>query len=109
MQRNGWGRVIAIGSRAGVECPAGLAAYAVSKAGLNALVQVAAKEVRLQGITVNAVLPSIIDTPANRAAMPDADFDAWVRPQALADQILWLSGDEAADVSGGLLPVYGRS
>ncbi len=109
MRKNGWGRVVAVGSRAGVERPAGVAAYAVSKAALHALIEIAANESKDSNVTVNAVLPSVIDTAANRAAMPDADFSAWVKPEAIARQMVWLSSEDAADVSGALLPIYGRA
>ncbi len=103
------GRLIAIGSRAGLDCPAALSAYAASKAALHALVRVAAEENKLSGVTVNAVLPSTIDTPANRAAMPNADFSRWVSPASLADLLLWLASPASQDVNGALIPIYGRS
>lgn len=105
----GHGRIVAIGSRAGLEPAAGLAAYNVSKAGLNALVKTAAAEVQGRGVTVNAVLPSIIDTEANRQAMPDADFTRWVKPAAIASLLLWLASDQAGDVNGALIPMYGKA
>jgi NAD(P)-dependent dehydrogenase (short-subunit alcohol dehydrogenase family) len=104
-----YGRIVAVGSRTGLEPAAGLSAYAVSKAGLNALVQTIALETREQGITANAVLPGIIDTPANRKAMPGADFSRWVTPEKIAQQILWLCSEAASDTSGALIPIYGRS
>ncbi len=104
-----YGRIVAVGSRAGVEPAANLSAYNVSKAGLNTLIHTAALEGREYGITANVVMPSTIDTPANREAMPTADFSRWVRPSAIAEQILWLSSDEAGDISGALIPVYGRA
>lgn len=103
------GRIVAVGSRSGVSPGAGLSAYSASKAALHALVLAAAEEVRDSGITVNAILPGTIDTPANRAAMPDADFAKWVPPAALAANILHLASDEAAHINGTLIPVYGRS
>ena len=103
----GYGRIVAVGSRTGVEPTAGLGAYGVSKAGLNSLVQTIAEEVKGQGITANVVLPSIIDTPANRKAMPKADFSKWVTSEAIARQILWLSSEEAGEVNGALIPMYG--
>jgi NAD(P)-dependent dehydrogenase (short-subunit alcohol dehydrogenase family) len=104
-----YGRIVAVGSRTGVEPAATLSAYGVSKAGLNALVQTIALETREQGITANAVLPGIIDTPANRKAMPGADFSHWVTPERIAQQILWLCSEAASDTSGALIPIYGRS
>ncbi len=103
----GYGRIVAVGSRTGVEPTAGLGAYGVSKAGLNSLVQTIAEEVKGQGITANVVLPSIIDTPANRKAMPKADFSKWVTAEAVTRQILWLSSEEAGEINGALIPMYG--
>lgn len=104
-----YGRIVAVGSRVGVEPVAGLSAYGVSKAGLNSLIQTIAKEVRDQGITANVVMPSTIDTPANRKAMPKADFSSWVQPASIAEQIVSLASESAGDVSGALIPVYGRA
>ncbi|MBX3185036.1 MAG: SDR family NAD(P)-dependent oxidoreductase [Polyangiaceae bacterium] len=102
------GAVVVIGSRSAVEpaSGAGSAAYTASKAALLALAQAAAAEVRGQGVRVNAVLPSVIDTAQNRAAMPDADPSRWVSPDALAASVLHLLTNP--DVSGAALPVYGR-
>ncbi len=102
-------RLIAVGSRAGVLASPGAVAYAVSKAALHALVVNLAAEVVGRGITVNAVLPGTIDTEANRKAMPDADHSKWVRPEAIAETLVWLASDGAPDTSGALIPVYGRS
>ncbi len=109
MERAGGGRIVAVGSRAGEQPAARLAAYACSKAALHMLVRCAAEELRGAGITVNAVLPSIIDTPANRAAMPGADFSRWVKPEAVAEAVHWLASPAAAEISGALVPVYGRA
>jgi NAD(P)-dependent dehydrogenase (short-subunit alcohol dehydrogenase family) len=68
-----------------------------------------AKELRAHGITANAVLPSVIDTPANRAAMPDADPGGWVRPEAIAALLAYLASEAAGSVSGALIPIYGRA
>ena len=84
-----------------------MGAYAASKAGVHRLTEALAAEWK-GTITVNAVLPSIIDTPANRASMPKADFTKWVRPQELAEVILFLLSDAASAVTGALLPVNGR-
>ena len=105
----GYGRIVAIGSRIAVEPTKGLAAYGASKAGLNALVQTIALEVKDKGITANVVMPSTIDTPGNREAMPKADFSKWVTPKSIAQQVLWLCSKEAADVSGTLVPIYESS
>ncbi len=104
------GSVVLVGSRA-VERPwesAGASAYAVAKAAVVALARVTAQEVIAEGVRVNVVLPSIIDTPPNRAAMPNADFTRWVAPEALAGTIAFLLSDAARDVTGSVIPVYGR-
>jgi NAD(P)-dependent dehydrogenase (short-subunit alcohol dehydrogenase family) len=107
MTEHKWGRIVNIGSRAAVEpMPQGVA-YAVSKAAVVALTRNLAAEVKDFGITVNCILPSIIDTPANRNAMPDADFARWPKAEQLARIIMFLSSDDAAIVSGAALPVYG--
>ncbi len=109
MLEAGNGRLIAIGARAGAQPPAGLAAYAASKAALHAIVEALAAELISSGVTANAVLPSTIDTPANRAAMPDADHARWVPAESLASLLLYLASPAAAHVNGALIPVYGRS
>jgi NAD(P)-dependent dehydrogenase (short-subunit alcohol dehydrogenase family) len=104
------GSVVVVGSRA-VERPwesSGAAAYAASKSAVVALARAVAAEVLDAGVRVNAVLPSTIDTPANRAAMPDADASRWVATSSLAEVIGFLLGDGARDVSGAAIPVYGR-
>ena len=103
----GRGRIVAVGSKTAVEPVAKLSAYGVSKAGLVALVRTIALELRGTGVTANAVLPSVIDTPANRAADPSADFSRWVAPESIAGLILWLASDAAADVNGAVIPIYG--
>jgi NAD(P)-dependent dehydrogenase (short-subunit alcohol dehydrogenase family) len=108
MRRAGWGRIVAVGSKAGAESPAGLSAYVASKAALHAVIRVAAEEVRLAGITVNAVLPSVIDTPMNRKSMMDVQASRMVKPESIASHLLWLCSDAAADVNGALIPMYGR-
>lgn len=109
MLSNGRGRILAIGSRVAVEPVATLSAYGVSKAGLVALIRTLALELKDTGITANAVLPSTIDTPGNRAAMPNADFSKWVKPESIASLLVWLASDEAADVSGAVIPIYGKA
>lgn len=109
MLHSRYGRIVAVGSRVGVESTAGLSAYGVSKAGLNALIKTIAIETREHGVTANVVMPSTIDTPGNRKAMPGADFSQWVTPEKIAQQILWLCSEAASDTSGALIPVYGRS
>ena len=101
------GRIINIGAMGALQAGAGMGAYAASKAGVHRLTEALAAEWKGK-ITVNAVLPSIIDTPANRASMPSADFAKWVTPQELADVILFLVSDAASAVTGALIPVSGR-
>lgn len=103
------GRIIVVGSRAGVQLSAGLGAYSVSKAALNALVQTVALEVVDRGITANVVLPSTIDTRANREWGSAGQQAKWVKPESIAEVILWLASPAAADVNGALVPVYGRA
>jgi NAD(P)-dependent dehydrogenase (short-subunit alcohol dehydrogenase family) len=101
------GRIVNVGAMGALQAGAGMGAYAASKAGVHRLTEALAAEWKGK-ITVNAVLPSIIDTPANRASMPRADFAKWVRPQELAGVILFLASDAASAVTGALLPVSGR-
>lgn len=109
MREAGSGRIVMIGSRAALEPQAGTSAYAASKAALLALVRSIAVEYKPYGITANAIVPGTIDTPANRAAMPRADFSTWVDPRRIAEVALWLVSDAAAAVTGAWIPVYGRS
>jgi NAD(P)-dependent dehydrogenase (short-subunit alcohol dehydrogenase family) len=101
------GRIVNIGAMGALQAGAGMGSYAASKAGVHRLTEALAAELKGQ-ITVNAVLPSTIDTPANRASMPEADFARWVTPQELADVILFLASGAASAVTGALLPVSGR-
>jgi len=102
------GRIINIGANGAVKAGAGMGAYAASKAGVMRFTEALAEELKDRGITVNALLPSIIDTPANRADMPDADFGAWVQPAQLAATIVFLLSDNASAITGALVPVTGR-
>jgi NAD(P)-dependent dehydrogenase (short-subunit alcohol dehydrogenase family) len=104
---SGTGRIINIGAMGGLQAGNGMGAYAASKAGVHRLTEALAAELKGK-VTVNAVLPSIIDTAANRADMPKADFTKWVAPKELADVILFLASDAASAVTGALLPVAGR-
>jgi NAD(P)-dependent dehydrogenase (short-subunit alcohol dehydrogenase family) len=108
MRKAGSGRIIAIGSRAAEGASPGFAAYGLSKAALVSLVRTVAAENKDLGITANAILPATMDTPGNRASMPDVDPARWINPQTIADLILYLAGDAAAQVSGAVIPVYGR-
>lgn len=109
MKAAGAGRIVAVGSRAGEQLAAGVGAYGVSKAALHALVKQLALEAKDSGVTVNAVLPGTIDTPATRSWGTAEQAAKWVKPEAIAEVILWLASDAAADVNGALVPVYGRS
>jgi NAD(P)-dependent dehydrogenase (short-subunit alcohol dehydrogenase family) len=100
-------RIVNIGAMGALQAGAGMGPYAASKAGVHRLTEALAAEHKGK-ITVNAVLPSTIDTPANRASMPKSDFSKWVRPQELAEVILFLVGDAASAVTGALIPVAGR-
>jgi NAD(P)-dependent dehydrogenase (short-subunit alcohol dehydrogenase family) len=104
----GRGRIINVGAGAAAHAGAGMGAYAASKSGVQRLTEALAAELRDQGITVNAVLPGTIDTPRNRADMPDADFSRWVAPEAIADVIVFLASDAARAVTGAAVPVSGR-
>lgn len=105
----GGGRIVNVGAAAAAKAGAGMGAYAASKAAVARLTESLADELKDRRITVNAVLPSIIDTPQNRHDMPDADFARWVAPAAIADVILFLISDAAAAVTGALIPVTGRT
>ena len=108
MLDNGYGRIVAVGSRGAVEPGAKLAAYCAAKAGTVALIKSIAEEVKDKNITANVVLPSIIDTPNNRKAMGEENADKWVKPESLAEAICFLASETAKDISGAIVPVYGR-
>ena len=103
------GTIVTVGSRVVEAGGAGAAAYAVSKAGVHALTRALAAENRDRGVRVNAVVPGVIDTAANRAAMPKADAARWAAPADIAQVVLFLLSESSAPVSGALVPVYGRS
>jgi NAD(P)-dependent dehydrogenase (short-subunit alcohol dehydrogenase family) len=102
------GRIVNIGSAAALKPGAGMGAYGAAKLGVHALTQALAEELKTTAVTVNAVLPSIIDTPANRKDMPDADPATWVAPADLAAVILFLASPESRAMTGALVPVTGR-
>jgi NAD(P)-dependent dehydrogenase (short-subunit alcohol dehydrogenase family) len=99
------GSIVNIASRAALDLPANLSAYAAAKGAVLALGEILQKEVTERHVRVNTVVPTTIDTPANRAAMPNADFSQWTPPAAIAEVIHWLSSDAGATVRGALLPV----
>ena len=102
------GRIVNIGALSALKAGAGVGAYTASKSGVMRFTESLAEELKARDITVNAVLPSTIDTPPNRKDMPKADFGKWVKPQQLADVILFLLSDQAAPITGALIPVVGR-
>jgi len=102
------GAVVNVGAYAALRGGAGMSAYAAAKAGVQRLTESMAAELRDRGVRVNCVLPTILDTPVNRAAMPDADASRWVAPDALADVIGFLASDAARAVHGAALPVSAR-
>jgi NAD(P)-dependent dehydrogenase (short-subunit alcohol dehydrogenase family) len=108
MLRRNRGWIVNIASKAAVDHGAGGALYAASKAGALALFDSLAAEVGSHNINVNSVLPSIIDTAANRKAMPDADFSKWPKPEEIARVILFLCSEEARVIHGAAIPVYGK-
>lgn len=105
---SGSGRIVNVGALAALKANDGFGPYAASKSAVHRLTEALAQETKDKGVTVNAVLPSTIDTPANRRDMPNADFGAWVRPAELAAVILFLASEEASAVTGALVPVAGR-
>jgi NAD(P)-dependent dehydrogenase (short-subunit alcohol dehydrogenase family) len=105
----GSGAVVCMSSRAAVAPFRGGAGYAAAKAAVLAFAQAVAVEYRADGVRCNAVLPSVIDTPANRAAQPNADFSRWVPPRQVAAVIRFLCGEESTPTSGAAIPVYGRA
>src|ERR1700757_4902939 len=107
LRQTGNGRIIAIGSRGALEPGAGVGAYSASKAAMVSLIRTVALENKDAGLTANAILPGTMDTPANRKAMPNADFSKWVRPATVASLITWLAGDAGKDINGAVIPVYG--
>lgn len=108
LRKSRHGRIVNVGSAAALKAGAGMGAYSAAKAGVHALTQALAEELKGDGITVNAVLPSIIDTPANRADMPETDPAVWVAPDDLAAVILFLASEASTAVTGSLVPVTGR-
>jgi NAD(P)-dependent dehydrogenase (short-subunit alcohol dehydrogenase family) len=105
----GGGSIVCVGSRAALAPFSGAAGYIASKAAVIAFAQAISKEYLDSGVRCNAILPSVIDTPANRAAMPDADHDRWVKPAEIAAVIAHLLSPASAPTSGAAIPVYGRA
>jgi NAD(P)-dependent dehydrogenase (short-subunit alcohol dehydrogenase family) len=109
MLEHGGGAIVCVGTRAAIQPFPGAAGYIASKAAVIAFAQAVAAEYRNDGIRCNAILPSVIDTPANRASMPSADHERWVKPAEIAGVIAHLLSPDAAPTSGAALPVYGRA
>ena len=109
MLKQGSGKIVNVAARAGLAGAAKAAAYSVAKSAVIRLTESLDAELKGNGINVNCVLPGTIDTPQNRQAMPNADAGRWVKPEALADVILFLASDAAGDLHGAAVPVYGRS
>ena len=106
--KSGQGRIVNIGAMGAIKAGPGMGPYAASKAGVAKLTEALAEELKDRGVTVNALLPSTIDTPRNRLDMPDADFSRWVAPSAIAEVVAFLVSDAAGAVTGALIPVAGR-
>ena len=109
LKKAGWGRIVLIGSRAAEESPAGQAAFNAAKAGVAALGLTVAQELDDTGITANVILPSVIDTPATRKALPFADYINWPTPEEIAAVIEFVLSEASAVISGASIPVYGRT
>jgi NAD(P)-dependent dehydrogenase (short-subunit alcohol dehydrogenase family) len=107
MLKSGWGRIVHVSSKTAVAPRARQAGYAVAKMGVITLTEVIAAEVKGTGVTANVILPSIIDTPANRDAMPKADPRKWVEPARIAATMRFLCSDDAASINGARIPIYG--
>jgi len=105
MLQHGQGRIVHVAARAALEPFTGAAAYIVSKTGLIGLIRTLSSELEGSGVTVNAVLPSTIDTPANRRAMPAADPSKWARPDSIAHTLTFLASDAASQIKGALIPI----
>jgi NAD(P)-dependent dehydrogenase (short-subunit alcohol dehydrogenase family) len=109
MLARGGGAIVCVSARAAIQPFPGAAGYITSKAAVLAFVDVLHAEYRGDGIRANAIMPSIIDTPANRASQPDADYSGWVKPDEIARVVAHLCSDDAGVTSGGHIPVYGRA
>lgn len=105
MVERGTGRILHVAAWAAVEPFPGAAAYLVAKSSLVALIRVLALELKGSGVTVNGVLPTTIDTPANRASMPQTDPSTWTKPESIADTLLFLASEEAGQISGAMIPI----
>lgn len=109
MIENNYGKIVNVSARPGLIGVRNAAAYSASKSAVIRLTESMSSELKHKGINVNCVLPGTIDTPQNRQATPDADFNLWVSPESIADVILFLASDVASAIHGAAVPVYGRS
>jgi NAD(P)-dependent dehydrogenase (short-subunit alcohol dehydrogenase family) len=109
MLARGGGAIVNVGTRTAMQPGANLAAYAASKRAVLQLTEALAAELREKNVTANAILPSVIDTPANRKGNPNGDYSRWVKPEEIARVILFLVGPHARVISGAAIPVYGRA
>jgi NAD(P)-dependent dehydrogenase (short-subunit alcohol dehydrogenase family) len=105
---NNFGRVVSIGAKPAIETTAGKFAYSLSKAGVVNLMQTLAEEHKADDITFSSIIPSVIDTPANRESMQNQDFSTWVSPQEIAETCLFLMGDGAKSYRGNVIKMYGK-
>lgn len=108
MLKQGRGKIVNVSASSALKGSANSAAYAASKSAVARLTESMAEEYKRQGINVNAILPGTIDTPQNREAMPKSDFSLWVKPEAIAQVILFLASEDASPIHGALIPVYGK-
>lgn len=108
LANSGAGRIVSIAAAGALKATAGMGAYAASKSGVIKLTEALAEETKARNITVNAILPSVVDTPANRADMPTANFEDWVRAEQIADLVVFLLSDRASAITGAAIPIVGR-
>lgn len=108
LSNSGAGRIVNVGAAGALKASAGMGAYAASKAGVVKLTEALAEETKARNVTVNAILPSIIDTPANRSDMPTASFENWVRAEQVADLVVFLLSERASAITGAAIPIVGR-
>ncbi len=109
MLQQGCGKIVNVAARAALQGSSTMAPYSASKSAVLRATESIAAELKNRGVNVNCVLPSIIDTVQNRVAMPKANYDRWVKPEAIADVILFLASDAARAITGAAIPVYGRA
>jgi len=102
-----YGRIVNISSKVGADMPAKAAAYAVSKAGVVSLTKCLAQELKGSNVSVTAVMPSIIDTPVTRSVRPDADFSKWVKPEEIAEVLVYLTSEQGRALNGAVMPIFG--